>query len=287
MAFPAPHHDLSGKLAVVTGASSGIGKEIALGLAAQGAALVLACRDLAKAQGARAEILRAWPQASVELRQVDLASLASVRAFAKAFLSSHPRLEILVNNAGGWTSRAETSPEGIELTWATNVLGPQLLTQLLLPALKAAGKARIVNVASTAAGGLQLQDIEFKSRPYAGMTAYSQTKQANRMLTWALARQLQGSGVTANAMSPGLVRTALNRNAQGPIALVFKLLVPLMGKSPAQGADTALWLASSPDLEGVSDKFWEDRKEKACKFRADAAAIESLAALCEQRIAAV
>jgi NAD(P)-dependent dehydrogenase (short-subunit alcohol dehydrogenase family) len=192
----------------------------------------------------------------------------------------------LVNNAGGWTTSYELSSEGLELTWATNVLGPELLTQLLLPALKAAGKARIVNVASTAAGGLDLDDIEFKKRKYSGLSAYSQTKQANRMLSWALAERLEGTGVSVNAMSPGLVRTELNRNAKGLIGMLFSLLVPMMGKTPAQGADTAAWLASSPEIEGVNGKFWEGRKEMICKFRADHDAIKRLVESCERMTAA-
>lgn len=274
--------NLVGKLAVVTGASSGIGKEIARGLALQGADVILACRNLSKAEVARQEILGSVPQAKLSILQLDLGRLAATRAFAKAFLEKYSRLDILVNNAGGWTTTRETGPDGIEQTWMTNVVAPNLLTQLLLPALTAAGKARIVNVSSTVASGLDLNDIEFKARKYAGMTAYSQTKQANRMLTWAMADQLRGTGVTANAMSPGLVKTNLNRNAKGFVGLIFSLMVPMMGKPPAVGADTAVWLASAPEVEGVSGKFFEKRKEVACKYRADKTSILRLSAICDK-----
>ena len=279
--------NLAGKLAVVTGASSGIGLEIAKGLAAQGAEVVLACRNVAKAEAAKREILAAAPKAALSIMKVDLASLASIRSFAKAFSERHSRLDILVNNAGGWTMDYETSADGIELTWATNVLGPHLITQLLLPLLTAAGQAnpggaRIVNVASTQANGLDLDDIQFKSRKYGGVIAYNQTKQANRMLTWALADQLKGSGVAANAMSPGLVKTSLNRNTKGFLKFMFGILVPIMGKTADKGADTAVWLASSPEVQGVSGKFFENRKEKACKYRADKGAILRLSAICDK-----
>jgi retinol dehydrogenase-14 len=275
MSVPALNADLSGKVAVVTGASSGIGKEITRGLAAQGALVVMACRNLAKAEAVKAELQAGQPQAKLLLMQLDLSSLSSVRAFAAAFMAGQSKLDILVNNAGGWTGKREVSVDGQELTWVTNVVGPELLTRLLLPALKAAGKARIVNVASTAAGNLDLNDIQYVKRKYDPIKAYSQTKQANRMLTWALNEGLP-AGLTANAMSPGLVKTDLNRDAPGFFKVMFKVLLPLMGKTPAQGADTAVWLASAPELEGVTNKFYENRKELACKFRADTAAIKAL-----------
>ena len=271
---------LNGKTAIVTGASSGIGRETALGLARQGARVVLACRNPAKAEAVRAALAAESGNKDLEVQVLDVASLASVRAFAAAFLASGRPLDVLVNNAGGWSMDRETSTDGFELIWATNVLGPELLTRLLLPALKAAGKARVVNVSSTVAGGLDLDDVEFKKRPFSGFSAYSQAKQAGRMLTWALARELEGGGVTANALSPGLVKTELNRAVRGPMKLMFALMLPLMGKTPAQGADTSVWLASSPELEGVSGRFYEKRKASPCAFSKDAAALERLQRLC-------
>jgi len=274
--------DLKGKCAVVTGASSGIGKEIARGLARQGATVVMACRNAEKAGAVRDALARDSGNKDLSVMVLDLADLASVRAFAGACLRAHPSLDILVNNAGGWTMDRQTSADGFELIWATNVLGPELLTRLLLPALKAAGRARIVNLSSTVAGGLDLDDVEYKKRKFSGFSAYSQTKQADRMLTWALAEELGPGGVTVNAMSPGLVKTDLNRAIRGPMKLFFALMLPLMGKTPAEGADTALWLASSPDVAELSGKFFEQRKEIPCKFRNDKAALARLRALCAQ-----
>jgi retinol dehydrogenase-14 len=131
---------------------------------------------------------------------------------------------------------------------------------------------------------LDLEDPEFLKRPFSGVSAYSQAKQANRMLSWALAARLEGSGVTVNAMSPGFVRTQLNRDAQGFLRFVFSMMGPLMGKTPAEGADTAIWLASSPELQGVNGKFWEKRKEVPCKFRQDPEALKRLEGICLQRV---
>jgi len=275
---------LDGKTAVVTGASSGLGLEIARGLAERGASVILACRDRGRGQAAVDSIRAGQPGAALTVEALDLASLASVRAFAQRLGAGHPRLDILVNNAGGWSQQAERSADGIELIWATNVLGPHLLTRLLLPSLLASGDGRVVNLSSTVAGGLDLGDPECKSKPFNGFKAYSQSKQANRMLTWSLAARLAGRGATANAMSPGLVKTNLNRNLRGPLKLVFGVVVPLFGKSPAKGADTALWLAADPELQGVNGKFFEDRKEKPCQFQADTQALAKLEQACDSQV---
>src|SRR5881397_549807 len=171
---------------LVTGANSGIGRETAR-------------RDVAATTG----------NPAVELMIVDLSRQASIRDFARAFLDSHPELHVLVNNAGIWANRRRESPEGIEQTWATNVLGYFLLTELLLDRLRESAPARIVNVASQLARDLDLEDVEFRRRSYSGVSAYAQSKQADRMLTWALARRLEGTGVSANAMHPGGVNTPL------------------------------------------------------------------------------
>ena len=275
--------DLTGRKAIVTGANTGIGKAIARELARLGAEVTLACRNADKGEAARADIAAGLPKARIEVRHLDLASLASVGEFAARFLAEQPKLDILVNNAGLWGPDRTESVDGIELQWATNVLGPQQLTLLLLPALKASGHGRVVNVASTAAGGLDLDDVEFKRRKYDGFKAYSATKQANRMLTWALAEKLKGSPVTANALSPGLVKTELNRNVRGFLAVVFKLAGP-MQRTVEQGADTAVWLAASPEVEGRTNTFWIDRKAVPCKFRNESAQAR-LWALCDAQLA--
>ncbi len=288
MSDPKTAYGLKGKLAIVTGASSGIGKEIARGLARQGADVILACRNLIKADAVKRELQADAPSASLSIMQVDLGKLASTRSFAKAFLDRYSKLDILINNAGSWSSDRQLGPDGIDLIWMTNVVAPHLLTQLLLPALSAAAKngadapdARIINIASTFAKGLNLNDVEYKQRKYNGANLYAAAKQADRMLTWALADQVRGSGVTANAMSPGLVKTDLNRSAKGFEKFLFGMVSKLGGRTPSEGADTAVWLAAAPELTGVNGKFWENRKELACKYRGDKAAILRLQSICE------
>lgn len=246
-------------LCLVTGANTGIGFEIARGLARTGARVVLACRDPVKGEAARKKIADDVRDAAVDLLVVDLASQRSIRSAAQEFSSAHPALDVLVNNAGVAVPSRRESADGIELTFATNALGYYLLTALLLDSLRRAAAARIVNVASKMAYGLDLADVEFKRRHYDISTAYAQSKQADRMLTWFLARQLEGASVTANAMHPGGVNTALLRT----LAPGFR------GVSPAQGADTVIWLATSPELKGVSGRFWSDRREQPCQFRSE------------------
>ena len=200
--------------------------------------------------------------------KLDASSQKSIREFARGFRRKYRRLDVLINNAAGnrGTLPKINSEDGIELTFATNVVGYFLLTQELLNVLKKSAPARIVNVASTYASDLNLDDLQFERRPFESFKAYAQSKACNRLFTWALARRLDGSGVTANAMAPGLItETGLYRNA--PPELVDRLTQYSGGRTSAQGADTAVWLASSPEVEGMSNKFFEDRKELPCEFR--------------------
>jgi NAD(P)-dependent dehydrogenase (short-subunit alcohol dehydrogenase family) len=272
---------MQGKTCVVTGANTGMGKVVARELARQGATVVLACRSEERARAAREEIVQATGNEKVEVLQVDLSSKDSVRAFAKAFTAKHSRLDVLVNNAAAWWMERKESPDGLEMQWATNVLGPHLLTSLLLEPLKAA-RGRIVNVASTGAGDLDFEDINFQRRAYSGVKAYFQTKQANRMLTWAWADRLKADGITANALSPGLVNTELNRGAGGIFKVIFTL-TKLFAKTAEQGADPIIWLASSPDVAGVTGKFFDSRKEIPCKFR-EPAQVSRLWDVCQTQL---
>ncbi|HET8645155.1 MAG TPA: SDR family NAD(P)-dependent oxidoreductase, partial [Vicinamibacteria bacterium] len=188
---------MAGKTCLVTGANSGIGLETARALARQGARVVMGCRDAARGEAARLEVAES-AVAPVELAVFDQSSPGQVRAFAESFVRGVGRLDVLVNNAGTWLARREETPEGRERTWATNMLGYFVLTEALRPLLVRSAPARIVNVASDLARDLDLTDVEFRRRPYDGVTAYAQSKQANRMWTWALARRLEGTGVTAN-----------------------------------------------------------------------------------------
>jgi retinol dehydrogenase-12/retinol dehydrogenase-13 len=270
--------DLSGKTCLVTGASAGIGLAAARGLARLGARVVMAVRDPAKGERARRSVMGATGR-EVEMAVVDLASRKSIRAFARDLTARHPKLDVLVNNAGIWSERRRVSPDGIELVWATNVLGYFLVTELLLPPLQAAGQARVVNVASQLAGGLDLADVQFERRPWSGRGAYAQSKQADRLLTWALARRLSGTGVTANAMHPGFVATEIFGKGGGLVSLGASLYSKLRGRRPEEGADTVVWLAASPEVENRSGLFWIDRQERRCRFR-DEAGEEALWALC-------
>lgn len=272
--------DLAGRTVLVTGASAGIGKEAARVLARMGANVVMACRDPEKGEHARRQIA-VGARGQVDLMIVDLSSQKAIREFAVAFEARHPALHVLVNNAGVWLQRRIVTDEGIETTWATNQLGYFLLTQLLLDPLRAAAPSRIVNVASDLAKGLDLDDVEFRRRPFNGKDAYAQTKQANRMWTWALARRLAGTGVTANAMHPGMVATELFGKGGGVVGAVASAAVHVIGRSVQQGADTVVWLAAAPEVATVSGQYWMDRREHACRFR-DQAQQEALWSLSER-----
>ncbi len=259
---------IKGKRVLITGPTSGIGKEIAMQLAALGAEIILGCRDIKKGNQTTTEITRRTGSAKLVVMKLDASSQKSIREFARGFRRKYRRLDVLINNAAGnrGTLPKINSEDGIELTFATNVVGYFLLTQELLNVLKKSAPARIVNVASTYASDLNLDDLQFERRPFESFKAYAQSKACNRLFTWALARRLDGSGVTANAMAPGLItETGLYRNA--PPELVDRLTQYSGGRTSAQGADTAVWLASSPEVEGMSNKFFEDRKELPCEFR--------------------
>ncbi len=269
------------KQVIITGPTSGIGKEIAMGLGALGANLILACRDVKLGKVTAEEITRKTGAKNIVAMPIDTSSQQSIRDFARQYRGKYSRLDVLINNAGmnrGTRGRAN-SVDGIEETFATNVLGYSLLTQELLDLLKASAPSRIVNVASTFASDLDLDDLQFERRPFDSTKAYAQSKACNRMLTWALARRLEGTKVTVNAMAPGLVvDTGLYRHA--PPEFLIRLR-QRGDRSVAQGADTAVWLASSPNLDKVSGKFFYDRQEIPCEFR-NTANEEKLWKICEE-----
>jgi NAD(P)-dependent dehydrogenase (short-subunit alcohol dehydrogenase family) len=272
---------MTGKRVIITGSTSGFGKEIALQLATAGAELVLACRDLQKGEQTADEIVQRTGMKNCAVMQIDTSNQRSISEFAGQVRKRYSKLDVLINNAGIMQPQRQISINGIELTFATNVLGYFLLTQNLLDLLKASAPARIVNVASTYASDLDLDDLQINRRSYNGQIAYKQSKACNRMLTWALARRLEGSGVTANAMAPGLVvKTGLYRNASPAVMLLMRVLGLLFGRTVAQGADTAIWLASSPEVEGISGQFFDQRKKVECKFR-NVEAEERLWKICE------
>lgn len=266
------------KRVVVTGATSGIGREVATALAADGAEVALACRDGARAETVAREIGTSTSRPAPQVLTVDTADAASIRAFVDRYAERYEGLDVLVNNAGVLLPERATNAAGIELTFATNVLGYYLVATELCEALPAP-PSRIVDVASTFAFALDLDDLQFERRPYDGMAAYTQSKACDRLLTWALARRLAPQGVAVNATVPGLIlETSLYR------ALTVDAQSELEQYGPRtldDGADTAIWLAGSDDVECVTGTFFERRAEIPCEFRNEQDE-ESLWQVCER-----
>ncbi len=263
---------------IVTGPASGIGKEIASQLAARGAEVILACRDPERGNRTAEEIRTHATAAQPVVIPVDTSRPASIREFAREYRRRFDRLDALVNNAGVLRPRRETSADGLELTFATNVIGYYLMTRELLDILQRSAPARVVNVASTFASDLDLDDLQFERRPYDGMRAYAQSKACDRMLTWAFARRLAATGISVNAIAPGLVtETKLYRDLS---ADVRHQLEQQPSRSAAAGADTAVWLAASTEVDGANGRFYEQRTEQPCQFR-DPEAEARLWAVCQ------
>ena len=248
---------MHGKVCVVTGASSGIGRVTAFGLAARGAEVVLICRNEERGVPVLEEIERRGGSAT--LLTADLSSQQQVREAAAAFRARFDRLDVLINNAGiaGWGTRLVTE-DGLEATFAVNHLAPFLLTNLLLDTLKASAPSRVVTVSSAAhkSFSLDLEDLQGERR-YSGFGAYGRSKLANILFTQELSRRLEGTGVTANCLHPGVVATGIFRNVPGWIR--FILTSPLV-LSPERGADTMIYLATAPELAGVSGEYFVKRK---------------------------
>jgi NAD(P)-dependent dehydrogenase (short-subunit alcohol dehydrogenase family) len=256
---------ITDKCVVITGATSGIGTEIAFRLASLGARVVLACRDRHLGEEVAATIDAETCPGRAVVMTVDTSDLGSIRAFARSYRDMFGALHVLVNNAGVLLPVRQTSRDGTELTFATNVLGYFHVTNELLDALGAGAPSRVVNVASTFAGDVDLEDLQFTRRPYDGMAAYAQSKACDRMLTWAFARRLRSTPVTVNAMAPGLVLGTRLYRYLSPEAKAG--LEPFGSRSVSGGAQTAVWLASSPELNGVTNGFFEESTEITCQFR--------------------
>jgi retinol dehydrogenase-14 len=258
---------MAGKTVLVTGGTSGIGKAAALGLATMGAHLAITGRDRRRTCDAAVEI-GASGVAQVDVFVADLSSQSEVRRMAAEVLQRLPRIDVLVNNVGGfWNSRHVTA-DGLERTFALNHLAAFLLTNLLLARLEDSGSARVLTIASNAQsmGRIDFDDLQGE-RSYSGARAYNQSKLANVMFTYELARRLQYGGVTANALHPGLVSTSFGAEDPGRTQ---RLLVPLIRpfmKTPAQGAATAVQLAASPVLEHVTGRYFAAGKDKRSSGR--------------------
>jgi NAD(P)-dependent dehydrogenase (short-subunit alcohol dehydrogenase family) len=247
---------MQGKICMVTGANSGIGKATALALAQMGAAVVMVCRDRARGEQARSEITTKSRNNAVDLLQADLSSQQSIRQLVENFQHHYPHLHVLINNAGAAFPGRRETVDGLEMTFAVNYLAPFLLTHLLLDVLTASAPARIVNVSSGShkAGYIKLDNLQSKN-PYRSMKVYGQAKLAVVLFTYELARRLEGTGVTVNCLHPGFVATNFAQSDVGP---AFRLLVKVIGSfgaSPQEGAKTSIYLASSPEVEGVTGKY--------------------------------
>jgi NAD(P)-dependent dehydrogenase (short-subunit alcohol dehydrogenase family) len=268
---------MAGKVVLVTGGTSGIGRATATALAGMGADVTIVGRNEERGRRALEEVRSESGSDRVGLMLADLSVQDEVRRLAHEFRRSRDRLDVLVNNAGVVHSRRVETADGLEATLAINHLAPFLLTNLLLDVLEASAPSRVLTVSSEAErwGNIDFEDLQSK-RGYKGFPVYGMTKLMNIMFTFELAERLRETGVAANCMHPGAVATNFGKNNRGPMALFFRVAKPFM-RTPEQGAETLVWLASAPDLEGVSGKYFSDRKEiEAKRIAYDAAARERL-----------
>jgi retinol dehydrogenase-12 len=253
---------LAGKTVVLTGATSGIGRATALGLADEGARLILVGRNPERCEETLAELRRRGGRDDAVMLRADLSSQKELRRLADEVLARAERLHVLINNAGVTLLQRQQSVDGLEATFATNHLAYFLLTGLLLPRLRASAPARIVNVASDAHrfGRLELGDLQ-NERRYRALRVYGQSKSANILFTQELARRIAGSGVSANALHPGGIRSNLGRS-EGKALEAVRKVVGLFLKPPEEGARTSLYLACSPEVEGVSGRYYVKCRER-------------------------
>ena len=252
---------MSGKVVMVTGATDGIGKATARALAAMGATVVIVGRNPNKTMATVDELRAATGNDKIEGMLADFASLAPVRQLAAAFKQKYDRLDVLVNNAGAVFSQRGETQDGFEQTFGVDHLAPFLLTNLLLDLLKKSAPARIVNVSSEGHkfSKMNFDDLQAERR-YTAMGAYGQAKLANVLFTYELARQLRGTGVAVNALHPGGVASNFGAGQAGLLAPVIRFLITHFGITPEQGAQTSIYLASSPDVAGVTGKYWDKSK---------------------------
>lgn len=275
------------RVALITGATSGIGRETARAVAASGMTLYLVCRNAVKGEALQRELVAQAGHERIYVLLGDLSRQADVHAVADAFLASGQPLHLLVNNAGIVNDARRETDDGIEENFAVNHLAYFLLTERLRERLIASAPARIVSVASNAHGfvkGVDFDDIEYRTRRYRTLAVYGQSKLCNILWTRELARQLQGTGVTANCVHPGAVGTGLASQNGGYARLVMALLKPFF-RSPAKGAIASVHFALSPDVEGVSGQYCVDRKVATPKpWAQDDVAAQRLWAVSQQYV---
>jgi len=254
-------HDLHGKVMLVTGGTEGIGKAACDELAARGATLVLVARNREKGMRVVDALKASSGNERISLVVADLASLAGVRDAARAFLADHDRLDVLINNAGGLFMGHRLSADGFEMTFALNHLAYFLLTHELLPVLKKTSGARIVSTSSGAhgRGKIELDTIAKRESGSSGFRAYGDSKLANILFTRELARRLEGTGVTANCFQPGFVHTKFANNDGAIVGTLVGIGGVLFGRTPKKGAETLVWLATSPDAARFNGEYFFDR----------------------------
>lgn len=251
---------MSGKVCMVTGGTAGIGEVTAGALAKFGATVVIVSRNQQRCKDTVARIRQDTQNPAVDYLVADLSSQAEIRRLVQQFQQNYTRLDVLVNNAGGFFARRQESVDGIELTWALNHLNYFLLTQLLLDMILASAPARVINVSSNAHFGAQINfdDLEYR-RSYFSWRVYAQSKLANVLHAYELARQLDGTRVTVNALHPGFVATRFAGN-NGLIYRIGLKVAHLFALTPEQGARTSIYLASSPQVEGITGKYFVEER---------------------------
>lgn len=262
MTTPGAIGDIAGKTILITGASSGIGLAAAEALAKKGARLILVGRNPEKTEAAAEQVRAAAPGAAVEVELADQGSLVQMRSFGARLRERLDHIDVLLNNAGAMHTTRKTTEDGFEMTFGVNHLGYFLLTLELLPLLRAAPAARIVNVASDAhsAAKLDLDDLNWEKRSYSSFPVYGTSKLCNILFTRELARRLEGTSITANSLHPGVVRTGFGKNDGGFLASIVKL-VGVFLISPDSGASTSVYLCSSPDVDGVSGRYFAKSRQ--------------------------
>src|SRR6266567_2113828 len=266
-----------GKVCLVTGGNSGIGKEAAVGLARLGATVAIVSRDRTKGEAAASEIRRKSQNEDVNLLVADLSSMSSVRQLAQTVLEKYSRLDVLINNAGTYLPKRVVTVDGYEAVFATNHLGHFLLANLLLDRLKASAPSRIINVTSDAHRGAEI-DFEdlMQEKKFSAFKAYHQSKLANVLFTYQLAKRLEGTGVTVNCLHPGVVRTGFGKDMGGLFSIGVKIMGPFM-MSAEKAARALVYLGSSPELERANGKFFSKSKERESSREShDQAAAERL-----------
>jgi NAD(P)-dependent dehydrogenase (short-subunit alcohol dehydrogenase family) len=265
---------MNGKIYLVTGATAGIGAATATGLARLGATVLAVARDKARGEAKVAEIRAASGNPDVYLLVADLASQASIRMAVEEFKRRYDRLHVLINNAAVFLNKRLLTPDGYEMIFATNHLGPFLLTNLLLDSLKRGATARVINVSAPSTSRINFDDLQGE-RSYNAIQAFGASKAANLLFTYALARWLQGRGVTANAYHPGIVRTNLMSQAPAPMRLMGGLL-NLFGATPERAAEGLIDLATSDQFEGVTGQLIHNGKAIKAPHAEDVVAQERL-----------